>query len=97
MKFLFPLTFYVLYVYLHSSMDRFEAVVASGNSSVVAIYIPVWIDLKLDVRIPYLLNKSYLHSSMDRFEVTRLMLQKLILKIYIPVWIDLKKQFQKCV
>ena len=58
--------------HLHSSMDRFEAVVAMENSSVVAIYIPVWIDLKY-FRNGITTNSAFhLHSSMDRFEVLKI-------------------------
>ena len=33
--------------YLHSSMDRFEVKVTSTTFCTSAIYIPVWIDLKI--------------------------------------------------
>ena len=33
-------------LYLHSSMDRFEDAERDSLNSTIAIYIPVWIDLK---------------------------------------------------
>ena len=58
---LFPLR-----INLHSSMDRFEAVVAMENSSVVAIYIPVWIDLKcIFFHILYMWNCIYIPVWID--------------------------------
>ena len=54
--------------HLHSSMDRFEAVATDGFDEFVAIYIPVWIDLKLEFQQVSITKARNLHSSMDRFE-----------------------------
>ena len=35
--------------HLHSSMDRFEDMTGWTSQQLYSIYIPVWIDLKLDV------------------------------------------------
>ena len=45
---------------LHSSMDRFEAVCICFNVNSIAIYIPVWIDLKC--MIIFLSARTYLFT-----------------------------------
>ena len=56
------------------------------------IYIPVWIDQKLDASNLAIQLDTDLHSSMDRLETLQLQdLLYLIVIIYIPVWIDQKR------
>ena len=54
---------------LHSSMDRFEVIIITNNVNYIFIYIPVWIDLKLEYMSGEKQVIMNLHSSMDRFEV----------------------------
>ena len=50
-------------------MDRFEVGNVRANSiSLLAIYIPVWIDLKILLAVDCKTCIVNLHSSMDRFE-----------------------------
>ena len=56
------------FFYLHSSMDRFEVFVVNIKNSIITIYIPVWIDLKMCLLTLIIQKLMNLHSSMDRFE-----------------------------
>ena len=44
---------------LHSSMDRFEAVIRERLLKILQIYIPVWIDLKERRSPPWDANKIF--------------------------------------
>ena len=49
-------------------MDRFEVTAGLPPNSLIAIYIPVWIDLKTPLFFQQSPLIPHLHSSMDRFE-----------------------------
>ena len=79
------------FLYLHSSMDRFEVLRNIRRYGFNCIYIPVWIDLKCRFRFSANASGLNLHSSMDRFEDCSCKNKAKATIIYIPVWIDLKK------
>ena len=56
-------------------MDRFEAFNAVPTLLILAIYIPVWIDLKESSYTEATQKRTHLHSSMDRFEVRQKIFQ----------------------
>ena len=59
----------LLFLNLHSSMDRLETRFCLSSSYYgFTIYIPVWIDQKRIASLSLMLSHSYLHSSMDRLE-----------------------------
>ena len=75
---------------LHSSMDRFEEITLRYFTLTVVIYIPVWIDLKINLaKIFKQWYCIYIPVWIDlKSRISDLPLQ--IKWIYIPVWIDLK-------
>ena len=58
--------------------------------SIKLIYIPIWLDLLLEVVIQSFYNLNDLHSNMVRF-IIRIIAQYCIIVfiIYIPIWLDL--------
>ena len=53
-----PSKIFVPFLYLHSSMDRFEANFFADFLIIISIYIPVWIDLKPQLKaLKEFLNK----------------------------------------